>query len=435
MKDFTKVLNISIKILCIFLVFLILISFFYIQKANDTDEASYDLEEIDNENIDIDEIQKEVIETSTNVEDLKLDSRIGLIYDRASGRVLYEKNGNKQTPMASTTKIMTAIVVLENAKLNEVVKIDSKAAGTGGSRLGLKKNDKITVNDLLYGLMLRSGNDAAVALANYVSGSIEGFADMMNKKAEEMGLKNSHFIVPHGLDNEGHYTTAFELAKMADYALKIDKFKEIVSTKTTTIYINNYPKAINNTNQLLGSVSGVYGGKTGFTNGAGRCLVSACKRDDLDIITVVIGANTTKERTSDTIKLIQYADQKFGIINIKEILENKFREWKNINEGRIYVNKGISNRVELYLEEFPYEKMAIEQGDRDKIEIKVNCIFNLEAPIEEKQVLGNVSVMLDGDVLEILNIYNKKEIGKKGVKDYWIIFIKQFDEIAKYLTS
>ena len=433
MKDFTKVLNISIKILCIFLVFLILISFFNIQKANDTDEASYDLEEIDNENIDIDEIQKEVIETSTNVEDLKLDSRIGLIYDRASGRVLYEKNGNKQTPMASTTKIMTAIVVLENAKLNEVVKIDSKAAGTGGSRLGLKKNDKITVNDLLYGLMLRSGNDAAVALANYVSGSIEGFADMMNNKAEEMGLKNSHFIVPHGLDNEGHYTTAFELAKMADYALKIDKFKEIVSTKTTTIYINNYPKAINNTNQLLGSVSGVYGVKTGFTNGAGRCLVSACKRDDLDIITVVIGANTTKERTSDTIKLIQYADQKFGIINIKEILENKFREWKNINEGRIYVNKGISNRVELYLEEFPYEKMAIEQGDRDKIEIKVNCIFNLEAPIEEKQVLGNVSVMLDGDVLEILNIYNKNEIGKKGVKDYWIIFIKQFDEILESL--
>ena len=433
MKDFTKVLNISIKILCIFLVFLILISFFNIQKANDTDEASYDLEEIDNENIDIDEIQKEVIETSTNVEDLKLDSRIGLIYDRASGRVLYEKNGNKQTPMASTTKIMTAIVVLENAKLNEVVKIDSKAAGTGGSRLGLKKNDKITVNDLLYGLMLRSGNDAAVALANYVGGSIEGFADMMNRKAEEMGLKNSHFIVPHGLDNEGHYTTAYELAKMADYALKIDKFKEIVSTKSTTIYINNYPKAINNTNQLLGSVSGVYGVKTGFTNGAGRCLVSACKRDDLDIITVVIGANTTKERTSDTIKLIQYADQKFGIINIKEIIESKFIGWKNINEGRIYVNKGLEDRVELYLEEFPYEEMAIEQDDRDKIEIKVNCIFNLEAPIEEKQVLGNVSVMLDGDVLEILNIYNKNEIGKKGVKDYWIIFIKQFDEILESL--
>lgn len=435
MKIFTKIQIIANKISCIFLLFMILFSFFYTEKALETWEVSYDLEEVDNENIDIDEIQKEVIETSTNVEELKLDSRIGLIYDRASGRILYEKNGNKQTPMASTTKIMTAIVVLENANLNEVVKIDSKAAGTGGSRLGLKKNDKITVNDLLYGLMLRSGNDAAVALANYVGGSIEGFADMMNRKAEEMGLKNSHFIVPHGLDNEGHYTTAYELAKMADYALKIDKFKEIVSTKSTTIYINNYPKAINNTNQLLESVSGVYGVKTGFTNGAGRCLVSACKRDDLDIITVVIGANTTKERTSDTIKLIQYANQKFEIINIKEIIENKFREWKNINEGRIYVNKGLENRVKLYLEEFPYEKMAMEQEDRDKIEIKVNCIFNLEAPIKEKQVLGNVSVMMDGDVLEILNIYNKKEIMKKDVKDYWIIFIKQFDEIVESLIS
>ena len=433
MKFFTKIQIISKKISCTFLLFMILFSFFYTEKALETLEISYDLEEIDNENIDIDEIQKEVIATSANVEELKLDSRIGLIYDRASGRILYEKNGNKQTPMASTTKIMTAIVVLENANLNEVVKIDSKADGTGGSRLGLKKNDKITVNDLLYGLMLRSGNDAAVALANYVGGSIEGFADMMNRKAEEMGLKNSHFIVPHGLDNEGHYTTAYELAKMADYALKIDKFKEIVSTKSTTIYINNYPKAINNTNQLLGSVSGVYGVKTGFTNGAGRCLVSACKRDDLDIITVVIGANTTKERTSDTIKLIQYANQKFEIINIKEIIESKFIGWKNINEGRIYVNKGLEDRVELYLEEFPYEEMAIEQEDRDKIEIKVNCIFNLEAPIEEKQVLGNVSVMLDGDVLEILNIYNKNEIGKKRVKDYWIIFIKQFDEILESL--
>ena len=149
---------------------------------------------------------------------------------------------------------------------------------------------------------------------------------MMNKKAEEMGLKNSHFIVPHGLDNDGHYTTAYELAKMADYALKIDKFKEIVSTKSTTININGYPKSINNTNQLLGSVSGVYGVKTGFTNGAGRCLVSSCKRDNLDIITVVIGANTTKERTSDTIKLIEYANERFDIVNVKEIVESKFKQ-------------------------------------------------------------------------------------------------------------
>ena len=158
-------------------------------------------------------LSKDNLALEKDTEEIDITSRIALIYDRASGKILYEKNGNKQTPMASTTKIMTAIVVLENSNLKDTVTIDSKSAGIGGSRLGLKKNDKITVNDLLYGLMLRSGNDAAIALATYVGGSVEGFAEMMNKKAQELGLTNSHFVVPHGLDNDGHYTTAFELAK------------------------------------------------------------------------------------------------------------------------------------------------------------------------------------------------------------------------------
>lgn len=352
-----------------------------------------------------------------------VDSRIALIYDRASGRILYEKNGNKQTPMASTTKIMTAIVVLENANLTDVVTINSKAAGIGGSRLGLKKNDKITVNDLLYGLMLRSGNDAAIALAIHVGGSVEGFAEMMNNKAKELGLVNSHFVVPHGLDNDGHYTTAYELAKMADYALKIDKFKEIVSTQYTTIYINGYAKSIKNTNQLLGSVSGVYGVKTGFTNGAGRCLVSACKRDDLDVITVIIGANTTKQRTSNTIKLIQYAYNNFEIINIKEIINSKFEQWRAINEGRVYVNKGIKNQLELYLEEMEFEAMAVEKENVDKIDIEVNAIFYLEAPVVKNQIIGNLHVIVNNEKIDILNIYSIEEIRKKEMKDYLLEFL------------
>ena len=423
MKNCTKKYSIVIYIV---LIFIILFSYLNISKAIETWASSFDLEEVDNENIDIDEIQKKVVETSVNIEELKVDSRIALIYDRASGKILYEKNGNKQTPMASTTKIMTAIVVLENANLKDVVTIDSKAAGIGGSRLGLSKNDKITVNDLLYGLLLRSGNDAAIALANYVGGSVEGFAEMMNKKAAKMGLKNSHFIVPHGLDNDGHYTTAYELAKMADYALKNDKFKEIVSTKSTTISINGYSKAINNTNQLLGSITGVYGVKTGFTNGAGRCLVSACKRNDLDIITVVIGANTTKQRTSDTIKLIEYANEKFDIVNVKEVVENKFKQWKEINEGRINVDKGIQNKVKLYLDEFPYKTMAIEKENMDKIEIEVNCIYNLYAPIIENQIIGSVKVTVSEEVIEVLNIYNKEKIRKRNIEDYLFEFMKIF---------
>lgn len=382
-----------------------------------------DLVENETEEVDVREIQEEVLATSSNVEEMELNSRIALIYDRASGRILYEKNGNKQTPMASTTKIMTAIVVLENANLKDTVTITSKAAGTGGSRLGLKKNDKITVNDLLYGLMLRSGNDAAVALATHIGGSIEGFAQMMNDKAKEMGLTNSHFVVPHGLDNEGHYTTAYELAKMADYALNIAKFKEIVSTKSTTIYINGYAKAINNTNQLLGSISGVYGVKTGFTNGAGRCLVSSCKRDDLDIITVIIGADTTKMRTADTIKLIQYAYENFEIINIKEIVDRKLEQWLDVNQGRIYVNKGIKNNVELLLDELDFETMAVKKTDVDKVEIEVNSIFYLEAPVSKNQVIGNAKVTLNGEVIDILQMCTKEEIRKKEMQDYLVEFM------------
>lgn len=404
-------------------------------SQTDTEQSNENLNVEEDEKIDIEEIQKEVIATSSNPEEVDVDSRIALIYDRASGKILYEKNGNKQTPMASTTKIMTAIVVLENANLKDVVTIDAKAAGIGGSRLGLKKNDKITVNDLLFGLMLRSGNDAAVALANYVGGSIAGFAEMMNAKAKEMGLTNSHFIVPHGLDNDGHYTTAYELAKMADYALKIDKFKQIVGTQNTTIYINGYAKAINNTNKLLGSVSGVYGVKTGFTNGAGRCLVTACKRDDLDIVTVIIGADTTKQRTADTIKLINYAYNNFEVINIKDIVKGKFEQWKAINQSRIYVNKGVKNNVELFLEDMPFENMAIKKSDKDKIDVEVNSIFYLEAPVAENQVLANMKITINSEALETLEVYSKEEIRKKEIQDYWAEFLEVINVIMISISS
>lgn len=425
---FKRLIN---KLLIILVIFILFISNTIIVNGveniigNNVSGSNEILSEED-ELVDLGEIQKEIIETSVEPDEISLDSRIALIYDRASGRILYEKNGNKQTPMASTTKIMTAIVVLENANLTDVVTISSKAAGTGGSRLGLKKNDKITVNDLLYGLMLRSGNDAAIALAIHVGGSVEGFAEMMNNKAKELGLVNSHFVVPHGLDNDGHYTTAYELAKIADYALNIDKFKEIVSTRNTTIYINGYAKAINNTNQLLGSVSGVYGVKTGFTNGAGRCLVTACKRDDLDVITVIIGANTTKQRISDTIKLIQYAYNNFEIVNIKEIINNKFEQWREINEGRIYVNKGIKNQLELYLEEMEFETMAVEKENVDKIDIEVNSIFYLEAPVAKHQIIGNLQVIVNNEKIDILNIYAIEEIRKKEMKDYLLEFLEVY---------
>ena len=385
-----------------------------------------DLED-DKEQINIREIKEELVETAKTLNnEPKLNSRVALVYDRSSGRVLYEKNGNKQTPMASTTKIMTAIVVMENSNLSDIVTIDSKSAGTGGSRLGLKKNDKITVNDLLYGLMLRSGNDSAVALAIHIGGSIEGFAEMMNQKAKELKLINTHFVVPHGLDKEGHYTTAYELAKIADYALKIDKIKEIVSTKTCTISINNKPKIITNTNELLGSVNGVYGVKTGFTNGAGRCLVSSCKRNNLDIITVVIGADTKKYRTVDSIKLIEYTYKNYKMIDIKNKVKEQFSTWQKINQQRFIINKGEKSTIDLKMQEINYDKIAIKNTQVDNIHIEINVVYNLEAPVGENQIIGNMKIMLGNEVIEVLDIYSKETIEKKNVKNHFMEFLKVF---------
>lgn len=386
-----------------------------------------DLED-DKEQINIREIKEELVETAKTLNnEPKLNSRVALVYDRSSGRVLYEKNGNKQTPMASTTKIMTAIVVMENSNLSDIVTIDSKSAGTGGSRLGLKKNDKITVNDLLYGLMLRSGNDSAVALAIHIGGSIEGFAEMMNQKAKELKLINTHFVVPHGLDKEGHYTTAYELAKIADYALKIDKIKEIVSTKTCTIYINKKPKIITNTNELLGSVNGVYGVKTGFTNGAGRCLVSSCKRNDLDIITIVIGADTKKYRTVDSIKLIEYTYKNYKMIDIKNKVKEQFSTWQKINQQRFIINKGEKSTIDLKMQEINYDKIAIKNTQVDNIHIEINVVYNLEAPVGENQIIGNMKIMLGNEVIEVLDIYSKETIEKKNVKNYFMEFLNVFN--------
>ena len=229
-----------------------------------------------------------------------------IVIDRKTLLPLYEKNAYDKVAMASTTKIMTCIIALEHCSLDETITVSKNAATVHGSTLGLHSNTQISMNDLLYGLMLRSGNDCAISVAEHISGSVENFSKLMNEKAQNLNLKNTNFVTPHGLDDPNHYTTAFDLAILTNYALNNQKFKDIVSTKNYTITLNGISTNITNTNELLGNVSGVYGVKTGFTFEAGRCLVSSCKRDNLDIIIVVLGADTKKIRTSDSSKLINY---------------------------------------------------------------------------------------------------------------------------------
>lgn len=358
-----------------------------------------------------------------------INSRRYSIYDRLSGRCIYGKDENKQTAMASTTKIMTAIIVVENCKLEDVVTITAKAAGTGGSTLGINKDDKITVNDLLYGLMLRSGNDAAVALAIHTAGSLEEFANMMNQKAKQLNLKNTHFVTPHGLDNEEHYTTAYELAKITDYALKNKTIAKIVATKSTTIYINEMPRQINNTNELLGNVEGVYGVKTGFTNNAGRCLVTSVKRGDMDLIVVVLGADTRKDRAKDSMKLIEYAFKKYRVINVEEIINKEFELWKQINENRIYIDKGTTN-VELELEDVKIKKLTGENEPK----IEINAVSNLVAPVEKEKRIGTLTVKIENEIIEEIEIKTKNEVNKRGIIEYFNIISKIYSGKIKILN-
>ena len=244
--------------------------------------------------------------------------------------------------------------------------------------------------------MLRSGNDAAVALAEHVGGSVQGFADMMNKKAEELGLVNTHFVTSHGLDDSQHYTTALELAELTDYAMQNEKFAQIVGTKSTTININGYPRQINNTNELLGVLNGVVGVKTGFTNNAGRCLVTEVKRNGMDIITVVLGADTKKDRTRDSVKLIEYTYSNYKMYNVREKITKKFNEWKNINSDRIKIIKGKEEKLNLALGEISVDWLPLQDSKIDTIEYEFNTLTTIEAPVEEWTKIGTMVVKIYG---------------------------------------
>ena len=373
---------------------------------------------VDNDEIDYIWLQ-ETITSAKEINEPVIYSKAAVIYDRASKTKIYGKNENERLPMASTTKIMTAILLVENRDLEETVEVVREAAIIGGSSLELKTGDKLTFESLLYGLMLCSGNDAAAQIAISIAGSIEEFADLMNWKAESLGLVDTHFITPHGLDEEGHYTTAYELAVMADYALNIPKIAEVVSTKTKTISINGYPRTLVNTNELLGYLEGVNGVKTGFTSNAGRCLVTSCARNGFNIITVVLGADTKRIRTKDSINLIEYTYKKYQLVDLEDRVLEEFEKWEHINKNRINIIKGTSNNINVKLGNIKYKKYPIEKEKLDTLVIQSNIQkTSLEAPVKADFVLGNIEVQIGEEIVMSVEIRNKYKIERKNVFDY-----------------
>ena len=384
------------------------------------------------DNFDIYEVlgDAESIETNSSSSELPtINSRAYVVIDRKSNTVLVGKNENQKKKMASTTKIMTALIVIENCDLSETVEISKKSASTGGSRLGLQTGDKITVYDLLYGLMMRSGNDSAVALAEHTAGSISSFADLMNQKAVELGLSNTHFVTPHGLDEDEHYTTAYELALLSNYAVNNEIFAKIVGTKNYTITINGYPKTLTNTNELLGSLNGIYGIKTGFTNGANRCLVTCCKRGEMDLICVVLGADTKKYRTTDSIKLLEYSFSNFKYVNIEKMVSNYFETWKENNKNSFTINKGISSYLDLKYEDLEHSTIPIRNDLVDKFQFYITCDYVLDSPISKGTSIGTITLSLEDKTIYSGNIITDSDVEKKSIFDYMLYFYKNFYNI------
>ncbi len=253
----------------------------------------------------------ELLYSGANISNISSDCAILINAD--TGKVLYDKNSTKKHANASTTKILTCIIALENSNLTDKVKISANAAAAEPTKLYLRSGEKVYMKDLLYAMMLPSANDAAVAVAEYISGSTSKFATLMNRKAKEIGCTSTHFVTPNGLDSGlNHYTTAADLAKIASYAYKNSTFRNIIKTKSYSFKsISGYSYSMKNTNDLLGSMTGVKGMKTGYTQKAGYCYVGVIKsKKGNTYICVTLGAKTSTARWSDAKALLNYAYKK-----------------------------------------------------------------------------------------------------------------------------
>ena len=294
--------------------------------------------------------------------------------------------------------------------------------------------EEMKLKDLLYGLMMVSGNDAAVALAEFIGGDIQNFVNLMNEKTQSLNLTSTHFVSPHGLDQDEHFTTAYDLALLTDYALQNDTFSKIVKTQNYSIIINNHSKQLNNTNELLGYLDGVYGVKTGFTNGANRCLVTSCKRGNLDIICIVLGCDTKKDRTKDSVKLINYVFDNYSIVNIQNIITTKFENWKTNNPNYFIINKSIEQNPTINIDksQIPFENIAINNSEINNIDLKIFVDSYLKAPVLSGDKIGSINVQLPNNLSFSVNILSGSTIKKKNIYYYTTMFLKDYFSLLTF---
>ena len=326
--------------------------------------------------------------------EMEISAKSAILVDFNTGKVLYSKNENEPLAMASMTKVMSMLLIMEkiddgSLKYDDIVEISTESSSMGGSQIFLNPGDKYKVIDLLKGVAMASANDAVVALAEKTYGSKEHFIEAMNKKAESLGLKNTHFVNVHGLDEEGHYSSAYDMSVMARELLKHEKILDF--TRVYEEYLTKPDGSqiwLVNTNKLVRFYDGVDGLKTGFTQKAGYCLTATGKKNNLRLISVVMGEESIEKRSSDTVKLLNYGFNTFKVNLIKN---------KSEILGKVNVQKGKKENVDVVLVNDLIELLnASDKPSNYKFKILVDKIT---APVKKGDVIGKVKVLDDNGIL------------------------------------
>lgn len=331
-----------------------------------------------------------------------------ILIDAKTGKVLYEKNADEKHYPASTTKIMTGLLAVEYGKMDEIVTIGKNPPliERGSSQIYLITGEQLTMEQLLYALMLESANDAAVAIAEHISGSVEEFAKLMNAKAKELGAKNTNFVNPNGLHDDNHYTTARDLAMIAKYGMTLDKFRSVVGEVKYTIPKTNKQEErnyITNSNKLIWKTYDKFryeyatGIKTGYTVKANQCLVGGAKKGDMELISVVMGAEGQNVYT-DTVALFEYGFANFQNVNILQKDQIVTSVPYNDGEGKINL---------LAAEDF---SLMLSQSERDKVETEIRTKDGIKEPVKKGEVLGTMLITVNGKEVKKIDLVSSVEI-------------------------
>ncbi len=327
----------------------------------------------------------------------EVDSEI--VIEASSGRVLYEKNADTRRYIASLTKIMSAIISIENSDISREIVVPAKCCGIEGSSIYLQPNERLTIEQLLYGLMLRSGNDCAETLAVAISGSVENFAELMNKKAAELGASNTHFVNPHGLYDGENYSTAKDMAIITAYAMRDQTFRKIVSTKSIVIpnTVTGQNRYLKNKNKLLFNYEDCIGVKTGYTKKAGRCLASAAKSNDMELISVVLGCGPMYEVSQNNF------EKAFSEYKMVDICNEKEFEYTADFGG---TNCAVGNITKGF-------RYPLKESEINKIEKVVEIDETIILPLKKGDKIGNLKIYLENQLLFSSEIYTIIDVGKK----------------------